>query len=151
MTSACAGRGSRTIDHKCQQRRGRQKNRCVPRGVSRTRGKGVKQMLWEGGWCVDRLSTAASVTPGKNTATILANLPDLKNKKTGLQHCVDSPDPSCCYCQISSHAYDGGDIWHFWGMCELIYRRKINDGVLQHLYQDIISTSRHHCAENRSR
>lgn len=47
-------------------------------------------MLWECGWFVDGMSTAATVAPEMNILTIYGNLPDFNNERPALQHLVES-------------------------------------------------------------
>ena len=40
-----------------------------------------KQVLWERGWFVDGMSTAATAAPEMNIDMVLGNLPDVKNER----------------------------------------------------------------------
>ena len=54
------------------------------------KAKGRKQVLWEHGWFLEGMSTAATVAPEMNIDTVLGNLPDFKNERPALQHLVES-------------------------------------------------------------
>eukprot|EP00904_Undaria_pinnatifida_P000945 jgi/Undpi1/10851/HiC_scaffold_3.g01377.m1 len=52
------------------------------------KARGSKQVLWECGWYVDWMSTAAK-DPKMNIDHVLGSLPDFKNERTALQHTVE--------------------------------------------------------------
>lgn len=57
--------------------------------------KGVKQVLWERGWCVDGM-IAANADPEKNLGGVLGKLSDLMTKKQHRSRRWRAVDTSCC-------------------------------------------------------
>lgn len=50
----------------------------------------MKQILWERGWWIERMSTSENVSTENNMTTILGNLSDFKNERSALQHAVEN-------------------------------------------------------------
>ena len=98
------------------------------------KAKGRKQVLWERGWFLERMSTTATVAPEMNIDTVLGNLPDFKNERPALQHLVESRGHILLLSSKFHPELAGVGIEYSWGMSKQKFRREIIDEVPKHLH-----------------
>ena len=104
------------------------------------KAKGRKQVLWERGWFLDGMSTAATVAPEMNIDTILGNLPDFKNERPALQHVVEGRGHILLLSPKFHPELAGVGIEYSWGMSKQKFRREINDEVPKHLHRNMVAS-----------
>jgi len=104
------------------------------------KAKGRKQVLWERGWFLERMSTTATVAPEMNIDTVLGNLPDFKNERPALQHLVESRGHILLLSPKFHPELAGVGIEYSWGMSKQKFRREINDEVPKHLHRNMVAS-----------
>ena len=108
--------------------------------VGKAKGRKQDLVLWERGWFVDGMSTAATVAPEMNIDIVLGNLPDVKNERTALQHLVESRGHILLLSPKFHPEVAGVGIEYSRGMSKQMFRRKFNDEIPKNLHRNMVAS-----------
>ena len=84
----------------------------------------------------------STITKGaeKSIGQVFRNLPDFRDKRTALQHTVESRGHILVLSSIFHPEFAGVGIEYSRGMSKLNYRRELNDEVPKHLHRNIVAS-----------
>ena len=102
--------------------------------------KGMKQILWERGWFIEGMSTAADVKPEMDLERVLSAQPDFKDERPALQHLVESRGHILLLSPKYHPEIAGVGIEFSWGMSKMKFRREINDEIPAHLHHNMVAS-----------
>ena len=103
------------------------------------KAKGMKQVLWERGWYIDKMSTTTK-DPKMNLGFVLGSLPDFFNERTALQHTVEARGHILVLSPKFHPEVAGVGIEYSWGMSKLKFRRELNDEIPKNLHNNILTS-----------
>ena len=104
------------------------------------KAKGMKQVLWERGWCVDGMSISDKTVPEKRMDTFLSQSPDFKSEMSALQHTVHARGYILLLSPKFHPEIAGVGIEYSWGLSKLKFRREFNNEIPKDLHNNIVKS-----------